>query len=126
MKNKFSKILALVLVVASVISAVSLPASAAVKEKDKAQITVTTSSSSPQKGDTITVSVQLENYATMTPKISAMELSLKFDTSIFSLVEDSIDFSTLKINNGDAINAVFNGEDSVNFYYCYANNSGDP
>ena len=126
MKNKFSKILALVLVVASVISVVSLPASAAVKEKDKAQITVTTSSSSPQKGDTITVSVQLENYATMTPKISAMELSLKFDTSIFSLVEDSIDFSTLKINNGDAINAVFNGEDSVNFYYCYANNSGDP
>ena len=125
MKNKLSKILALILVVASVISVVSLPTSAAAI-KDQAQITVTASTSSPQKGDTISISVQLENYATMTPKVSAMELSLKFDTSVFSYVEGSLDFSTLKINNGDAINAVYNGEDSFDFYYCYANNSGDP
>lgn len=125
MKNKLSKILALILVVASVISVVSLPTSAAAI-KDQAQITVTASTSSPQKGDTVSISVQLENYATMTPKVSAMELSLKFDTSVFSYVEGSLDFSTLKINNGDAINAVYNGEDSFDFYYCYANNSGDP
>ncbi len=125
MKNKLSKILALILVVASVISVVSLPTSAAAI-KDQAQITVTASTSSPQKGDTISVSVQLENYATMTPKVSAMELSLKFDTSVFSYVEGTLDFSTLKINNGDAISAVYNGEDTFDFYYCYANNSGDP
>lgn len=125
MKNKFSKILAIVLVLASVFTAVGLPVSA-VAEKDRAQITVTTSSSSPQKGDTIKVRVQLENYATMTPKVSAMELSMNFDTSVFTYVDGSLDFSTLKINNGDAINAVFDGEDSFDFFYCYANNSGDP
>ena len=125
MKNKLSKILALILVVASVISVVSLPTSAAAI-KDQAQITVTTSTSSPQKGDTISVSVQLENYATMTPKVSAMELSLKFDNSIFSYVEGSLIYSTLKVNNGDAVSAVFDGEDSFDFFYCYANNSGDP
>ena len=125
MKNKFSKIMALILVVASVISVIGLPVSA-VAIKDQAQITVTASSTSPQKGDTITVSVQLENYATMTPKVSAMELSVQFDTSIFSYVEGTLDFTTLKVNNGDAVNAVFNGEDSVDFFYCYANNSGDP
>ncbi len=125
MKNKFSKILALVLVLASVLSAVGLPVSA-VAEKDRAQITVTASSTSPQKGDTITVSVQFENYATMTPKLSAMELSMNFDASVFTYVDGSLDFSTLKINNGDAINAVFDGEDSFDFFYCYANNSGDP
>ena len=125
MKNKFSKILAIVLVLASVFTAVGLPVSA-VAEKDRAQITVTTSSSSPQKGDTVKVRVQLENYATMTPKVSAMELSMNFDTSVFTYVDGSLDFSTLKINNGDAINAVFDGEDSFDFFYCYANNSGDP
>ncbi len=125
MKNRLNKIVVLILTVFVVLSSLGLSAFA-VADKDIAQISVSVSSSSPQKGDTIKVTVQIDNYATMTPKISAMEVSVQFDSNVFSLVPGTVSTSSLKINSGDAIGAVYDGDKTVDFYYCYANNSGQP
>ncbi len=125
MKNRLNKVVLLILTLSVVLSSFGLSAFAVV-DKDMAQISVSVSSSSPQKGDSVKVTVQIDNYATMTPKISAMEVSVQFDSSVFSLVSGTVDTSLLKINAGDAVGAVYDGDKTVNFYYCYANNSGQP
>lgn len=123
MKKKLTKLLTFILAIVTVMSVIQIP-TLAVAEKDKAQIKVSVSSASPQKGDTILVTVELGNYATMTPKVSAMELSVKFDTSVFELVADSIERNTLTVNNGDILRIEASGEDQIDMNYCYANDKG--
>ncbi len=123
MKNRFKKLSALLLACITVISVLQLP-TFAVADKDKAQIKVSSSTTAPEKGETFSVGVEITNYATMTPKISAMELSVSFDSSVFEFVENSIENNTLKTNAGDALAVNYNGTDSISFYYCYANDAG--
>ena len=123
MKKKLTRLLTFILAFVTVVSVMQIP-TFAVAEKDKAQIKVSVSTASPQKGDTVLVTVELGNYATMTPKVSAMELSVKFDTSVFELVPDSIERNTLKINSGDILRIEANGDDQIDMNYCYANDAG--
>ena len=116
MKNRFKKLSALLLACITVISVLQLP-TFAVADKDKAQIKVSSSTTAPEKGETFSVGVEITNYATMTPKISAMELSVSFDSSVFEFVENSIENNTLKTNAGDALAVNYNGTDSISFYY---------
>ena len=57
-----------------------LPFSAsAATEQNKAQISVSVSDANPAAGEVITVTVSIDNYRTMTPRIAAMSMSLRFD-----------------------------------------------
>ena len=113
------KITALLLSVLMSLSCLSVTAGA-VTDQDMAQISVTASNKNPTKNETITVTASIDNYRTMSPRISAMQLSVSFDTSCFEYVAGS-ETSLLKINNDDLTSIAFDGIDKVSFAYTYAN-----
>ena len=113
------KMTALILAVLLFISCLPLSASA-VTDQDMAQISVTASNTNPTKNETITVTASIDNYRTMSKRISAMMLSVSFDTSCFDYVAGS-ETSLLKINNDDLTSVAFDGIDKVSFAYVYAN-----
>ena len=113
------KMTALILAALLFISCLPLSASA-VTDQDMAQISVTASNTNPTKNETITVTASIDNYRTMSKRISAMMLSVSFDTSCFDYVAGS-ETSLLKINNDDLTSVAFDGIDKVSFAYVYAN-----
>ncbi len=118
-KNSGLKMIALLIAVLLSLSCLSV-AAFAVTDQDMAQISVTASNTNPTKDETITVTVSIDNYRTMSPRISAMLLSVSFDTACFDYVAGS-EKSLLKINNDDLTSVAFDGIDKVSFAYTYAN-----
>lgn len=98
-----------------------LPFSAsAATEQNKAQISVSVSDANPAAGEVITVTVSIDNYRTMTPRIAAMSMSLRFDAKCFTFVADSAK-SLLEINKGDVTSVAYDGDNTVKYAYTYAN-----
>lgn len=116
---KLKKAAALLLSVMLLLSALTFTASA-VNEQNKAQISVSVSNSDPAKGETVTVTVAIDNYKTMSPRISAMYLSVSFDTAYFEYVTGSEE-SVLTVNKGDITSVGYDGDDTVSYAYVYAN-----
>lgn len=118
-KNTGPKLIALLIAALLSLSCLTV-AAGAVTDQDMAQISVTVSNKNPTKNETITVTAAIDNYRTMSPRISAMQLSVSFDTSCFDYVPGSAT-SLLKINNDDLTSVAFDGIDKVSFAYTYAN-----
>ena len=118
-KKSRLKITAILMTFLLLLSCLSLNAFA-VTDQDMAQISVTASNTNPNIGETITVKVSIDNYRTMSPRISAMLLSVSFDTSLFDFVVGSAQ-SLLKTNTDDITSVAFDGIDKVTFAYTYAN-----
>ena len=119
LKGSRLKITALILFAIMLLSCLSVT-SFAVTDQDMAQISVSASNTNPNIGETITVKVSIDNYRTMSPRISAMLVSVSFDTSCFDFVTGSAQ-SLLKINTDDITSVAFDGNDTVTFAYTYAN-----
>lgn len=92
----------------------------AVSEQNKAQISVAVSNPDPAKGEAVTVTVSIDNYKTMSPRISAMYLTVSFDSAYFEYIADSA-ASVLSVNSGDITSVGYDGDESVSFAYVYAN-----
>lgn len=118
-KKSGLKMIALIITVLLSLSCLSA-VTFAVTDQDMAQISVNVSNANPTKDETITVTVQLDNYRTMSPRISAMHLSVSFDTECFDYVPGS-EKSLLKINNDDLTSVAYDGIDKVSFAYVYSN-----
>ncbi len=107
------------LVILFIFSFAAAPA-AAVTDQDKAQISVTVSETNPEINETITVTVSIDNYPTMSPRISAMYISVSFDTNCFEYVPGSAT-SVLKTNTNDITSVSYDESETVSFSYVYAN-----
>lgn len=106
-----------ILCVALCFSAFCFVASAE-REQDKALISIHASSLAPQPGETITVTAKIDNYVSMVPFISAMQIEIEFDDEIFDCVDAK---SLLNANEDDAISVV-EQDGIVSFYYVYSHN----
>lgn len=118
-KSQGLKITASILSVLVLLSCLAV-APSAVTDQNMAQISVTSSNKNPTIGELITVKVSIDNYRTMSPRISAMFLSVSFDTSCFEYVGGS-ESVLLKTNTGDLTSAAFDGIEKVSFAYTYSN-----
>ena len=113
------RLTACLLVLIFLVSCAVTPA-AAVTDQDKAQISVTVSETNPEINETITVTVSIDNYPTMSPRISAMNISVSFDTNCFEYVPGSAT-SVLKTNTNDITSVSYDESETVSFAYVYAN-----
>ena len=113
---KIASLLLAALIFASCFTALAY----AVTDQDLAQISVTASNTHPTKDEIITVTVSIDNYRTMSPRIAAMFLSVSFDTSCFDYLPES-EKVLLKTNNDDLTSIAFDGIDKISFAYTYAN-----
>ena len=118
-KKVNSRLISCLLAVTFIVSCLTLPA-AADTDQNKAQIKVAVSNENPQIGDTVTVTVSIENYQTMAPRIAAMYISVSFDTNCFDYVSSE---SVLKTNSGDVTSIYYDESDTVSFAYVYANSN---
>lgn len=119
LKNIRPGLISCLLVFLIAASCLVLPA-AAVTDQDKAQISVTVSESNPEINEIVTVTVSIDNYPTMTPRISAMFISVSFDTNCFEYVPGSA-VSVLKTNTNDITSVCYDESETVSFSYVYAN-----
>ncbi len=88
------------------------------REQDKALISVHASSLSPKPGETITVTAKIDNYVSMVPSISAMQIEIEFDDEVFDCVDVT---SLINASDDDAVSIVEeNGR--VSFFYVYSHN----
>ncbi|MBQ3870624.1 MAG: bacterial Ig-like domain-containing protein [Clostridia bacterium] len=117
--NRIPKLLCCLLILVFTASLAALPA-AAVTDQDKAQISVTVSENNPEINEIVTVTVSIDNYPTMSPRISAMYISVSFDTNCFEYVPDSAT-SVLKTNTNDITSVSYDESETVSFAYVYAN-----
>ena len=119
LKNIRPGLISCLLVFLIAASCLVLPA-AAVTDQDKAQISVSVSESNPEINEIVTVTVSIDNYPTMTPRISAMFISVSFDTNCFEYVPGSA-VSVLKTNTNDITSVCYDESETVSFSYVYAN-----
>ena len=118
-KKVNKRLISFLLVLTFIVSCAALPAAAA-SEQNQAQISITVSNKNPQIGDTVTVTVSIDNCATMTPRIAAMNISVSFDTGCFDYVSSE---SVLKTNAGDITSLYYDESDTISFAYVYANSN---
>lgn len=116
-KNRKIRIASLLIAVFIFVSCFT-SVSYAVTDQDMAQISVTSSNKNPIKNETVTITVGIDNYKTMSPRISAMFISVSFDTSCFDYIPDS-EKVTVKKNSSDLTSIAYDGIDKVSFAYTY-------
>ncbi len=122
--SKTKRIISLILVVLTVMAFVPLTVSAQ-REQDMVLLSVHSSSINPEMGETITVTVKIDNYVSMRYWINSMHVGVYFDTSSFEFVSGS-EKSELDVYSGDAVSVVYNNNDTVELFYTYANPAGEP
>ncbi len=121
---KMKKLLSLLLVVITVISVFTVTVSAE-REQDMVLMSIHSSNINPEAGETITVTVKIDNYVSMRPFITAMHVGVLFDDSLFDYVQGSAK-SELVTYSGDAVSVAFDNENTVELVYTYANASNQP
>ena len=117
-KHSRIKILSAVLAVLFALSCITTVS--AVTDQDMAQISVKTTNNNPTIDELITVTVSIDNYRTMSPRISAMLLSVSYDPTCFDYLAGS-ETVLLTTNNDDLTSISYDGMDKISFAYTYAN-----
>ncbi len=120
--NKAKRSLCLLLVL-TVITSLFVLTVGAEREQDMVLMSVHASNVNPEAGETITVTVKIDNYSSMRPKIQAMHVGVLYDQMVFDYVQGS-ETVEMKTYSGDAVSLIFDGENTVELFYTYANASG--